>query len=114
MSNMYTKNYNGADLGDDFKRFYNKVKRVIVAELRDANCTNLQMSRQFYYFAGFFTAADGQVYYFSCSDVRWFVFTHLMVRAAKHYGDYEGSINHYVRLRSLAQWTLARASQVEA
>lgn len=113
MSNIDPKNYRPV-LGDDFKRFYNKVKRVIVAELRDANCTNLQMSQQFYYFAGFFTAPDGQVYYFSCSDVRWFVFTHLLVRAAKHYADYEGCENHYVRPRMLTNWILARASQVEA
>ena len=95
------KNYNGADLGQSFRRLYTADKAVITKQLKALGCTNVQMSRQFYYYYGFFTAASGQAYYFSCSDVRYFDHTHLLVRTAAGYADYTGGVNTYVPITGL-------------
>jgi hypothetical protein len=50
----------------------------------------------FYFFSGFFTAPSGQVYYFSCSDIRHWGYDKLLIRTAKNYTDYTGGSNQYV------------------
>ncbi len=101
------KNYTGSDLGQDFKTFYAKDKKSIGAQLKAMGCTNLQMSRQFYYYSGFFTAPSGQAYYFSLSDVRFFPNSDLLYRTAKNYKDFSGGANCYVNKGQLAQMRLA-------
>jgi hypothetical protein len=90
------KNYSGSDLGSDFKSFFRKEKNRISKVLTQRGCTNLEMSYGFYYFSGFFTAPSGQIYYFSCSDVRHFGYDKLLIRTAKSYKDYTGGSNDYV------------------
>jgi hypothetical protein len=90
------KNYSGSDLGSDFKSFFRKEKNRISKVLTQRGCTNLEMSYGFYYFSGFFTAPSGQIYYFSCSDVRHFGYDKLLIRTAKSYKDYTGGSNDCV------------------
>ena len=88
--------YTGADLGKDFRSFFTKEKNRITKALTALGCTNIEMSRQFYYYYGFFTSKSGQMYYFSCSDVRHFPYKQILYRTAKSYKDYTGGSNQYI------------------
>jgi hypothetical protein len=96
------KHYTGNDLGQDFKSFYLQEKKKITKELTAMGCTQIEMSRQFYYFFGFFTAPNGQVYYFSISDIRHFHYKgELLVRTARDYKDFSGGQNQYIQIEDL-------------
>lgn len=90
------KHYTGSDLGQDFRTFFTKEKNRIIKVLSALGCTNIEMSRQFYYFYGFFTSPTGQTYYFSCSDVRHFGYDEILYRTAKDRKDFTGGSNQYV------------------
>ena len=90
------KNYSGSDLGQDFKSFFRKEKARITKILQERGCTKIEMNYGFYYFSGFFTAPSGQVYYFSCSDVRHSTYCQLLIRTAKDYSDFSGGSNNFV------------------
>ena len=98
-----SKNYSGSDLGSDFKSFYRKEKNRISKTLKELGCTNLDMHYGFYFFSGFFTSKSGQVYYFSCSDVRHFPYKQLLYRTAKSYTDYSGGSNCYIDKNKLKE-----------
>jgi hypothetical protein len=89
------KNYGGSDLGQDFKDFYRREKRRLTGIFKEKGCSDIQMHYGFYYFSGFFTSPSGQVYYFSCSDVRHFGYNNLLIRTAKDYNDFTGGRNQY-------------------
>lgn len=96
---MARKNYSGSDLGQDFKDFFRKEKKRIGDILKEKGCTNLEMNYGFYFFSGFFTSPSGQVYYFSCSDVRHFGYSQLLIRTAKNYTDFSGGYNQYCGIK---------------
>ena len=100
------KHYTGGDLGQDFKSFFSKEKSRITKQLKELGCTDIQMSRQFYYFNGFFTSKSGQAYYFSCSDVRHFGYNKIMYRTAKDYKDFTGGMNQYVTIDNIKEMQL--------
>jgi len=91
-------NYSGSDLSQEFKDFFQKEKSRISKILKAKKCTQIKMSYGFYYFSGFFTAPSGQVYYFSSSDVRYYIHSRLLIRTAKDYKDYIGGINQYCNI----------------
>ena len=93
---MARKNYSGSDLSDEFKAFYKKEKKRLMKLFDIFICTKVEMSYGFYYFSGFFTADNGQIYYFSCDDVRHWGYERLMFRTAKDYKDYTGGSNQFV------------------
>jgi len=107
------KHYTGQDLGQDFRKFFTKEKKRITDTLTKLGCTNVQMSRQFYYFYGFFTAPSGQIYYFSCSDVRNSKYDSLLYRTAKSYSDYRGGANQYIHKDNLPNISLLRLETIE-
>jgi hypothetical protein len=90
------KHYTGSDLGQDFKSFFTKEKNRITKILKELGCTEIEMSRQFYYFFGFFTAPNGQIYYFNCDDIRHFGYNEILYRTAKDYKDFSGGSNQYI------------------
>lgn len=92
---MARKNYSGSDLGKEFKDFFRREKRRLSEIFKAKGCTNIEMSYGFYYFSGFFTSPTGQIYYFSCSDVRHFGYNKLLIRTAKNYSDYTGGMNQF-------------------
>ncbi len=101
------KHYTGSDLGQDFRTFFTKEKRRIKKVLTEMGCTNLEMSRQFYYYCGFFTSPSGQTYYFSISDVRHgFNDGKLMYRTAKDRKDFRGGANQWVDRNDLESMRL--------
>ena len=91
------KDYSGSDLSSEFKSFYkkeiNKIKKILI----EKGCTNIETSCQFNYFFGFFTSKSGQIYYFSCSDVRHFGYKQILYRTATSYKDFTGGTNEYVK-----------------
>lgn len=101
------KNYSGSDLGQDFKDFFIRERRRITKVLTSLECENIVMSRQFYYFYGYFTTKSGKKYYFSCSDVRHFAYTRLLYREVENYGDYRGGENQYVNNNELKNIKIA-------
>jgi hypothetical protein len=88
--------YTGSDLGQVFKDFFRREKNRLTKILKEKNCTKIEMDYGFYYFSGFFTAPSGQIYYFSCSDVRHWGYDKLLIRTASHYKDWTGGSNQYV------------------
>ena len=99
-------NYKGKDLGDDFKDFFRKEKRRIIDNLKKIGCYDFKFSCQFYYFSGFFRSKTGQMYYISCSDVRYFGYIELLYRTAKHNKDWTGGGNQYVKINKLKEMEL--------
>ena len=72
------------------KKHFNKT----LAEVAD----RVEIFRGHFCIHGFFTRKlDGQIFYFSFSDVRCGV-DHLMIRTAKSYEDYTGGTNNNIRL----------------
>ena len=96
------KNYSGP-VTTEFKSFYSKEKKRINETLKKLGCSNVMMSRQYYYFYGFFTAPSGQVYYFSCSDVRHWPYSQILYRKAKDYLDFSGGNNCYIDKDKLSE-----------
>ncbi len=91
------KHYTGSDLGQDFRTFFSKERSRIKKALESKGCTDIQMSRQFYFYYGFFTDPKGQIYYFSIDDVRHFINDRRhLYRTAKSYTDYKGGSNQYI------------------
>lgn len=88
--------YKGSDLSQEFKDFFKREKKRLTAIFKEKGCTEIKMDYGFNYFSGFFTAPSGQIYYFSCSDVRHFGYDRLLIRTAKHYKDWTGGSNQYV------------------
>ena len=59
----------------------------------------IELSRGHFYFSGFLTRKkDGQIFYFSISDVRHFTCDSLLIRTAEHYKDWTGGSNQSVRI----------------
>lgn len=101
------KHYTGSDLGEDFRSFFKQEKTRITKQLKALGCTDIQMSRQFYYYYGFFTAKSGQKYYFSVSDVRHgFDNSKMLYRTADSYTDYRGGGNNYCERKDLSTMNL--------
>ena len=81
----------------EFKKFATIFKREFKKELTKVGVTDINFSVGHFYISGFFTSANGQIYYFSLSDVRGRV-EKLMYRTAKDYKDYTGGANQWVKL----------------
>lgn len=103
------KNYNGSDLSRDFRQLYAREKKLITGQLLEMGCTEIMMSRQFYYYYGYFTAPSGQRFYFNISDVRFWsqLEYRIMYRAVHDYYDSVGGANHYVHKHMLADMNLS-------
>jgi hypothetical protein len=95
------KDYTGSDLSIEFKNFYKKEMKKIKKILIEKGCSNIETSCQFYYFYGYFTSKTGQIYYFSCSDVRHFDYDQILYRTAKSYKDFTGGSNQYISVNLL-------------
>jgi hypothetical protein len=88
--------YKGSDLSPAFKTFFRRQKNAIKKVLEARGCTEIKLDYGFYYFSGFFTAPNGQIYYILSSDVRHFDYERLLIRTAKHYKDYSGGTNEQI------------------
>ena len=82
----------------EFMAFVKVFKKEFRSELKSIGATDIKFSVGHFYISGFFTTLEGQVIYFSLSDVRGMV-SELMYRKAKNYTDYTGEANRYVKIR---------------
>lgn len=93
-------------LTPEFQQFFRTFKREFTKELHSVGATNVQMSRGHFYVSGFCTI-DGQVWYFSLSDVRGMEYClnqscmgKLLYRTANDYKDYTGGQNRYATIET--------------
>jgi len=86
-----------SELTPEWKSFFTLVKKHLTKTLAGV-AENVELSRGHFYFSGFLTRkSDGQIFYISCEDVRYYQgFNKLLVRTAKSYKDYTGGTNGYV------------------
>ena len=106
---LKTKQYIGADLSPEFKKLYARDKKLITEQLLKLGCTQIIMSRQFYYYYGFFTAPNKTIFYFNTHDVRFFGTRgedRMLYRAVFDYADGVGGKNLYVSKFELASMLL--------
>lgn len=93
----------GTTNSEEFHIFFDKFKKSFTRELRKIKATKIEFNKGHFYLYGFFTV-QGQVIYFSISDVRSFQVTdwrgipQMLVRTAKDYKDFSGGHNRYVTI----------------
>lgn len=88
----------------EFKRFTRTFKSEFNKLLQKLGCTGLEYHNGHFYISGFFNSANGQLWYFSLSDVRnMFRGGSLLVRTAEHRKDYYGGVNRYADMSSLEE-----------
>lgn len=94
----------GTTNSEEFNIFFDKFKKSFTRELRKIKATKIEFNKGHFYLNGFFTV-QGQVIYFSISDVRSFQVTdwrgipQMLVRTAKDYKDFTGGHNRYVTIK---------------
>lgn len=67
------------------------------------NITKFEMSKGHFYSSGFFQLPNGNIWYFSTSDVRWSDKNELLIRTAKDFKDYTGGSNQFARIDHLEE-----------
>lgn len=83
----------------EFKSFATSFKNDFKKELKSVGATDIKFSVGHFYISGFYTL-EGQAYYFSISDVRFFPEERLLYRTAKDYKDFSGGTNRYVKIET--------------
>jgi hypothetical protein len=93
-------------LTPEFAQFFRTFKSEFTKELKSQGATDIVFSRGHFYVSGFCTI-NGQVWYFSLSDVRGMNYClnqscmgKLLYRTAKHYKDYTGGQNRYAEIKT--------------
>lgn len=87
----------------EFKRFTRTFKSEFNKLLKKIGCAGLECHNGHFYISGFFNSANGQLWYFSISDVRDMFRGSLLVRTAKHRKDYQGGQNRYADMSNLEE-----------
>jgi hypothetical protein len=95
------------NLTPEFAQFYRTFKSEFTKELQKINATEIEFHRGHFYLSGFFRTPDGQLWYFSLSDVRGMehclnqgCMGKLLYRTAKHNKDWTGGQNRYATIES--------------
>lgn len=88
----------------EFLTFVKTFKSEFTKELKSIGASDIQIGKGHFYVSGFFTV-NGQIWYFSISDVREMKLGYenhwrLMYRTAKHYKDYSGGTNQYIKIET--------------
>lgn len=88
----------------EFIAFTRTFKSEFKKVLKDLKCSELECSNGHFYISGFFNSANGQLWYFSLSDVRsMYRGGSLLVRTAEHRKDYRGGPNRYADMGNLEE-----------
>lgn len=80
----------------EFTDFVRVVKFWFNKFIKETNCTKLDFHVGHFEFSGFFTAPDGQPWYFSSGDVRFLLMKSMLIRRVRDYKDYQGEFNQTV------------------
>ena len=90
----------------EFLNFVRTFRSEFTKELKSIGAADIQIGKGHFYVSGFFTV-DGQVWYFSLSDVRGMEYClnqscmgKLMYRTAKDYRDFTGGYNRYATIET--------------
>jgi hypothetical protein len=93
----------------EFAQFFRTFKKEFTKELKTIGATDIEFSRGHFHLTGFFRSTDGQLWYFSLSDVRGMEYglkvnpescmNKLLYRTAKHNKDWTGGSNRYATIR---------------
>lgn len=104
MNRLHKLAANVADAGGhksaSFKSFATKFRNDWKKELAKIDAELTTWTTGHYRVSGFFSTQDGQCWYFSISDVRYFRFGEMLYRRAKNERDYNGEVNQYVKIES--------------
>lgn len=84
----------GYEYSYDFDKFYRAFNREFKKLASSLGCTDIMLSKSYFFFSGFFTCPNGQIVYIHFEDWRWM--TGLYVRTAESYKDYTGGSNHHL------------------
>ena len=93
----------GGANSEEFNTFFESFKRSFKRELKKIDAKDIEFNKGHFYLSGFFTV-QGQVIYFSISDVRSYISTNwkgipeMLVRTAKDYKDFTGGHNRMVAI----------------
>ncbi len=93
----------------EFASFFRTFKKEFTKELQSIGATEIEFSRGHFHLTGFFRV-DGQLWYFSLSDVRGMDYglanhpescmNKLLYRTAKHNKDWTGGRNRYATIET--------------
>ena len=88
-------------LTPEFNEFYKTFKSEFRKELKTQGATDIKFNRGHFFVSGFCTI-DGQVFYFSLSDVRGsnFRMPKLLYRTAENYKDFTGGQNRFAEIKT--------------
>lgn len=86
----------------EFKTFSRTFKRELKKELKGVAELTV-FNREHFAVYGFLRDLNGNCYYFSLSDVRFFPEDRLLIRTAKDENDFFGGSNHYFELENLRE-----------
>ena len=83
-----------------FKSFATKFRNDWKKELAKIDAELTSWTPGHYDVSGFFRTQDGQCWYFSLLDIRYFRFGEMLYRKAKNERDYTGKANQYIKIES--------------
>ena len=92
------KNYSASGLSPAFVGYSAQIFKKIRRILAFCECRDVKLSRQYYYWSGFFTDKDDQKWYISSLDWRDAADrTRFYIRKVKDYNDFVGSQNIWLK-----------------
>jgi len=82
----------------EYLKFHRLFKKQFTKTLKEIGAIQVQISKPNHFDAnGFFKMANGQIFWFSISDLRWSKDS-LLVRTAKDFKDYSGGQNQFCKM----------------
>jgi hypothetical protein len=93
-----------SELTPQFQHFYMTFRSDMKKFLKERGAKDMKFNRGHFHVFGFFEM-QGQIWYFSTGDVRWFKKDGMLLRTAKSFEDYTGGSNNTVRFDNEEQFT---------
>ncbi len=84
-----------------YLEFHRTFKREFSKALTSMGCSKVEIGKPNHFdVSGFFTGPNEQIWWFRLEDLRWNKDT-ILIRTAKHYKDYTGGPNQWVRTTNI-------------
>lgn len=89
----------------EYLAWHRTFKREFTKFLEARGCTEIAIGKPNHFdMSGFFRNKNGQLWYFSISDLRGFK-DKMLIRTAKHNRDFTGGMNQYASLHTVERFT---------
>ena len=89
---------------EQYLTWHKLFKKEFKEFLTEKGVSNIEIGKPNHFdMSGFFTSKNGQIYYFSISDLRWSK-DDMLIRTAKGHQDYMGGSNQYASLMSAKEF----------